>query len=108
LLQEVDDDRREEMEAKIKKFISETKWRRLKSRFKIDTAQIEESTEDSRGEFVSVEEAIRQKNTRYRVCFKQRKKILTQSVDSSPLVQLTSFYDGPADHESPDCISASG
>jgi hypothetical protein len=69
LIQEIEEGGRVKDEEKIEKFIAETKWRRLKSKFKMETIHIEESVDDSRGEFVSVEEAIRRKHARYRIGF---------------------------------------
>jgi hypothetical protein len=96
LIQEIQEDERTETEARIKKFIAETRWRRLKSRYKIATFHFDASTEESEepsAEFESVEKGIRRKHTRYRARFKQRKKILTQSVDDSPLIQFTFLDD---------------
>jgi hypothetical protein len=61
LSQEVTQECRALMEARFKKFIAETRWRRLKSRYKIET--IEDNREWG---FESVEEWIRRKHTKYR------------------------------------------
>jgi hypothetical protein len=75
LLDPINEDRKIETEAKIKKFVAETMWRRLKSRYKIERVQTEEPPEVQRAEFESVEEGMRGKPTRYRQRFKQKKQI---------------------------------
>jgi hypothetical protein len=76
-----------ETEAGIKKFIDETRWRRLKSRYKIETVEIEKHQEGQAAAFESVEELIRRRHTHYRQRFNQRRKILIEPLADSPLLE---------------------
>jgi hypothetical protein len=73
------------MEARFKKFLQATRWRRIKSRYKIEIFQeVSEETSEPLG-FETVAEEIHRKHVRYRSRWKQKKKILAQPVESSPL-----------------------
>jgi hypothetical protein len=78
---EVSEELRGSMNARFKKFLQTTRWRRIKSRYKIEV--FEEQTELPG--FETVEEAIHRKHVRYRTRWKQRRRILAQPEESSPL-----------------------
>jgi hypothetical protein len=78
---EVSEELRGSMNARFKKFLQTTRWRRIKSRYKIE---LFEEQAQIRG-FETVEEAIHRKHVRYSTRWKQRKRILAQPVESSPL-----------------------
>jgi hypothetical protein len=92
-LQTFDEIRRLEVEARIKKFIAETRWRRLKSRYKIETVEIESVQGPPKIKFESVEAGICRNHTRYRQRFKKRRKILTDTLEDSPLISGVTFED---------------
>jgi hypothetical protein len=98
LVQEIQEDLRAATEARIKKVIAATRWRRIKSRYKTETFHFEEpeDQEEPRDEpgFESVRESILRKHTRYKVRFKQRLRILARPAEDSPLTHLTFPDDG--------------
>jgi hypothetical protein len=82
---EVSEELKSSMAARFKKFLQATRWRRIKSRHKIEVFQ-----EGSVGlmkppGFETAAEAIHRKHVRYRTRWKQKKKILAQPMESSPL-----------------------
>jgi hypothetical protein len=68
LSQEVTQEMRELMDARFKKFLAETRWRRLKSRYEIEVYE-----DDRECGFESVKAGIQRKHDRYRQRWKQRK-----------------------------------
>jgi hypothetical protein len=79
---EVSEELRSSMNARFKKFLQTTRWRGIKSRYKIEVFQEDPKEEPG---FETVEEAIHRKHVRYRIRWKQKRKILAQPVESSPL-----------------------
>jgi hypothetical protein len=79
---DISEELRSSMEARFKKFLQATRWRRIKSRYKIEVFQEEPKEEPG---FETVEEAIHRKHVRYRTRWKQKRKILAQPLESSPL-----------------------
>jgi hypothetical protein len=75
-----------------KKFLAETRWRRLKSRYEIEIFE-----EDQECGFESVEAGIQGKHTSYRERWKQKKKILAQPSEPRPLVPEDEFTSIDAD-----------
>jgi hypothetical protein len=93
---DVSEEMRISMDARFKKFLQVTRWRRIKSKYKIEVFQEDLILQTEEPGFESVAEAIHRKHVRYRTRWKQKKRILAQPLESSPLCDdLTSLDESP-------------
>jgi hypothetical protein len=84
---EVSEELKGTMETRFTKFLQATRWRRIKSRYKIEVFQEQPEGSPEMPGFGTVAEAIHRKHVRYRTRWKQKKKILAQPMESSPLCE---------------------